>query len=191
MATTGSANMFVLNLQELQNVVTSAAGPTQTLNAAVAQLQQMVLFDTKQILADSIRPFSSNATAMSSTTIQGPLIISSGTPGIGKYLTCLDETGTAQWGPIAQPSDARFKKNVRPLASEPIMAGLHGVRFEWGNGRTDVGVIAQDVEKVLPEAFIAGNPAAVEYYKIIPVLIEEIKRLEAKVDALTASMNAA
>jgi hypothetical protein len=96
MATTGAANSFVLNITELQNVVTSAGGPVASLNAAVAQLQQMVLFDTKQIKADSVVPFSASNTSMSNTVIGGSLVISAaGTPGLGKYLTCIDSVGTA------------------------------------------------------------------------------------------------
>jgi len=81
------------------------------------------------------------------------------------------------------PSDARYKKNIRPLDADTILDGLRGVRFEWLNGDTDVGVVAQDVEKVLPEAWHAGAPATVEYHKIIPVLIEAVKALKAEVRA--------
>jgi len=186
MATTGGANGFVLNIVELQNVITSAGGPSATLNTAVAQLQQMVLFDTKQIKADSVVPFTASNTSMSNTVIGGSLVISAaGTPGLGKYLTCIDTAGTAEWRTLAVPSDARFKKNIRPIddASE-ILDGLHGARFEWLDGCKDIGVIAQDVEKVLPEAWRAGEPATVEYHKIIPVLIEVIKGLKADVKAL-------
>jgi len=183
MATTGAANNFVLNITELQNVVTSAGGPTASLNAAVAQLQQMVLFDTKQIKADSVVPFTAANTSMSNTVIGGSLVISAaGTPGLGKYLTCIDTAGTAEWR-TGVPSDARYKKNIRALDAGAILDGLRGVRFEWLNGDTDVGVIAQDVEKVLPEAWHAGAPATVEYHKIIPVLIEAIKALKAEVRA--------
>ena len=191
MAATGAANNFVLNITELQNVITSAGGPTATLNAAVAQIQQMVLFDTKQIKANSVVPFDSAATTTSNTNINGSLVISAaGTPGVGKYLTCIDTTGTAEWQTLAIPSDARFKMNIRPLAdAHIILNGLHGVRFEWVGGSSDIGVIAQDVEKVLPEAFKAGYPATVEYHKIIPVLIEAIKDLQFQVEALTKQVS--
>lgn len=187
MATTGAANGFVLNIVELQNVITSSAGPATSLNAAVAQLQQMVLFDTKQIKADSVVPFSASNTSMSNTVIEGSLVISAGSPGLGKYLTCIDSVGTAEWR-TGVPSDARFKKNIRPL-DPAILDGLRGVRFEWLDGATDVGVVAQDVEKMLPEAWHAGEPATVEYHKIIPVLIEAIKGLKAEVKALTEQVS--
>jgi len=182
MATTGGANSFVLNIVELQNVITSSSGPAASLNTAVEQLQQMVLFDTKQIKADSVVPFSAPGTTLSNTVIGGSLVISAGAPALGRYLTCIDSVGTAEWR-AGVPSDARFKKNIRPLDGE-ILEGLHGVRFEWLNGVTDVGVVAQDVEKVLPEAWHAGEPATVEYHKIIPVLIEAVKALKAEVKAL-------
>jgi hypothetical protein len=189
MATTGGANGFVLNIVELQNVITNASGPAAALNTAVAQLQQMVLFDTKQIKADSVVPFSESNTSMSNTIISGSLVISAaGTPGLGKYLTCIDSAGTAEWR-SGMPSDARFKKNIRPLDTAGILDGLRGTRFEWLDGTTDVGVIAQDVEKVLPEAWHAGSPATVDYYKIIPVLIEVIKDMKADIKALNDTIS--
>lgn len=189
MATTGAANSFVLNIVELQNVITSSAGPAANLNTAVAQLQQMVLFDTKQIKADTVVPFSASNTTLSNTVIGGGLVISAaGTPALGKYLTCIDGAGTAEWRAGA-PSDARYKTNIRPLEAGAILEGLRGVRFNWLNGEPDVGVLAQDVEKVLPEAWHAGAPATVEYHKIIPVLIEAVKGLQAEVKALTQKVS--
>lgn len=194
MATTGGANPFVVNLTELQNVITSAGGTAPSLSNAVAQLQQMVLYDTKEIRANILNSFDTGSISVNSplgptTTIGGALIISAaGSPGIGKYLTCTDTIGTAEWQPPAAPSDRALKANIRPIGDAwAVLEGLHGVRFEWHNGgRTDVGVIAQDVEKVLPEAFVrpSSGPAMVEYHKIIPVLIETVKGLERRVSEL-------
>jgi hypothetical protein len=62
------------------------------------------------------------------------------------------------WGPFSNPSDARLKKNIRPLegALEKLLA-LRGVEFEWRRedlarlrpGR-HAGLIADEVEKVFP-----------------------------------------
>ena len=117
------------------------------------------------------------------TVISGPLTVSgAGTPGLGYYLTCMDGVGTAQWRPPGSVSDVRRKTNIRTLegASE-ILEGIRGVRFEWLTGGADVGVIAQEVATVLPEAVHGGDPFVVEYVKIIPVLVEVIKELRARV----------
>ena len=198
MAATGAPNNFVLNLYELQNVITSAGGTTSTdsLSTAVSQIQQMVLFDTKEIKANILGAFDSSTIQVqtpfttSTTVIGGQLIISAaGTPGLGKYLTCTDTLGTAEWLPLAMPSDREWKKDIRPLEdAAAIIDGIHGVRFRWKeSGRADVGVIAQDVARVLPEGYMESSgarPAMVEYLKIIPVLVEAVKGLQRRVEVL-------
>ena len=50
----------------------------------------------------------------------------------------------------------------------------------------DVGVIAQEIEKVLPTAVIDRDNGykAVKYERIIPLLIEAIKDLKKEIDKL-------
>ena len=124
------------------------------------------------------------------TRVQGGLMLSgTGTPRIGYYLTCMDLSGTSQWQAPGSVSDARWKTDIRPLEeSGKILAGLRGVRFQWIGGSNDVGVIAQDVSAVLPEAVHLGDPSVVEYHKIIPVLIEAVKALESRVSLLESRL---
>ena len=127
-------------------------------------------------------------TGAGKTIISGDLQIN-GTPAIGHYLTCTDSLGTAQWLPPGFLSDSRWKTNIRPLDYQNIMGGLRGVRFEWIGGKEDIGFIAQEVAAVMPEAVFEGSgdrPSMVEYQKIIPVLLEAIKGLEARVNHLEA-----
>jgi hypothetical protein len=66
-----------------------------------------------------------------------------------------------------------------------LLDNIHGVRFTWkDNGYPSLGVIAQDVEKVLPE--LVGNDKSVNYNGIIAVLIEAIKELRQEVSNLKA-----
>ena len=120
------------------------------------------------------------------TTISGPLSITgAATPGLGYYLTCMDGVGTAEWQPPGTVSDARRKTNVRSIEeASRILEGIRGVRFEWLTGGSDVGVIAQEVATVLPEAVRGGNPFVVEYWKIVPVLVEVVKELLGRVSTL-------
>lgn len=114
-----------------------------------------------------------------------------GTPAIGKYLTCMDGLGTAEWQVPAVPSDARLKRNVRRLeGSADILSNIQGVRFNWKEGgEEDVGLIAQEVAAVLPEAVVSGTEyMQVQYTKLIPVLIEEIKDLRGRVHSLESSL---
>jgi hypothetical protein len=140
-----------------------------------------------QVGSPPIYPLS--VTGAGATLITGGLTLSgAGSPSLGYYLTCMDASGRAEWKPPGSVSDARLKREIRPLEdSARIFSGLRGVRFQWLNGSNDVGVIAQEVGAVLPEAVHVGvgsNPSVVEYHKIIPVLIEVVKGLEARLSTL-------
>jgi len=89
-------------------------------------------------------------------------------------------------------SDERLKDNVKVIenASDKV-AQLRGVEFDWNDKQStyeghDVGVIAQDVEKVLPELVQTRDDGykAVKYEKIVGLLIEAIKDLQDEVKAL-------
>jgi hypothetical protein len=128
--------------------------------------------------------------AAGNTTITGGLTLAgAGTPGAGLYLTCMDSLGTAQWQTLAIPSDERLKTDIRPIHNySAVLEAIRGVRFRWSDGGAqDIGVIAQDLLPVLPEAVIEGidgRPHLVHYNKIIPVLVEAIKGLEERVKEL-------
>jgi|TARA_E500000318_G_scaffold117_1_gene166 hypothetical protein len=100
-------------------------------------------------------------------------------------------------------SDESLKENVVNIPN-PLEAikKLNGVTFDWKpewldkqggeDGyfvrKRDVGVIAQDVEKVLPEAVAkrSNGIKAVKYDRLTCLLIEAVKKLQDKVDTLSA-----
>jgi len=103
--------------------------------------------------------------------------------------------GTSAW---TNTSDARLKKNIVPISGAlDLIEALQGVRFDWRQpdersvgkalnlpaGERQIGFIAQDVEKVLPEAIsqAKGREAllGVEESKVVPVLVEAVKQLAA------------
>lgn len=94
-------------------------------------------------------------------------------------------------------SDQRQKDDIVPIGS--ALEKLHkirGVTFTWNDkapswteslrNKQDVGVIAQEIEMVLPEAVTIrkGGFKAVDYQRIVPLLIESIKELTARVEEL-------
>ena len=96
-------------------------------------------------------------------------------------------------------SDKKLKSNINTLCSSlDKVKNMRGVSFEWnaGNkkGQRDIGVIAQEMEGVLPEVVqdtilsvgeFKDNTEkykTVDYEKIVPVLIEAIKELSDKLD---------
>ena len=93
-------------------------------------------------------------------------------------------------------SDLRLKKNIK-LIQDPLdkLKEINGVTFDWKEGFTDIhkfegndiGVIAQEVETVIPNIVrqhkINGY-RSVQYDKLTPLLIEAVKELSKKVDSL-------
>lgn len=99
-------------------------------------------------------------------------------------------------GNVTAYSDARLKTNVQviPDALAKVQS-LSGYTYD----RTDMdlrqtGVIAQEVEKVLPEAVTAPSSEdgyyGVNYGSMVGLLIESIKELKAEVDDLKAQLEA-
>ena len=113
-------------------------------------------------------------------------------PGTG-YENFIAATISATGDVIAySSSDERLKDNQKNIdnALEKVES-LNGIEFDWNNKQDtftghDVGVIAQEVEKVLPEIVNTRDTGykAVKYEKLVPLLIEAIKELSEKVKIL-------
>ena len=88
-------------------------------------------------------------------------------------------------------SDEKLKKEIQPVtyALQSIQS-ISGVRYRWidesRGTTTQIGVIAQDVEQVIPEAVHTDHNGfkSVSYDRIIPLLIEAVKELKARVEVL-------
>ena len=85
-------------------------------------------------------------------------------------------------GTLTQNSDATLKKNIEPIANATgLLQQLHGYRYEWKDEHADadkqLGLLAQEVQKVLPELVKEGDNGklGVNYSGLIPVLLEALK----------------
>ena len=114
--------------------------------------------------------------------------------------------GVTVVGNLNSTSDIRYKKNIETIDSAlDKVQSLRGVTFEWDNdafkedetskkpnftGRA-TGVIAQDVEKVLPEAVSENEDGFknVSYGNMVGLLIEAIKEQQAQIDELKTKLN--
>jgi hypothetical protein len=96
-------------------------------------------------------------------------------------------------------SDERFKQNITAIKS-PLqkLMQLNGVEYEMKTttfaknhftpGR-QMGLIAQNVEKVIPEAVSEMDGyKGVDYARLVPLLIESIKELQKEIEELKAKM---
>ena len=81
-------------------------------------------------------------------------------------------------------SDIRLKKDIRTTEGLEIIRDLRGVSFNWKNsGLPSAGLIAQEVEKVLPEAVTVDNITGmknVNYGAVLAPVVESIKELDEK-----------
>ena len=89
-------------------------------------------------------------------------------------------------------SDERLKDNIKPI-TEPLwkVSQIGGYTFDWNEKQDtyeghDVGVVAQEIHKVLPEVVAerSNGYLGVKYEKIVPLLIESIKELKQEVDEI-------
>jgi hypothetical protein len=118
-----------------------------------------------------------------------------GGTGITALTLDMSEAGAATFNAIVNApnfnttSDVRLKDNIRTFESAmDVVSQLRGVRFAWKEtGVETVGLIAQEVEKVLPE--LIGTNAdtglkSVSYSNMVAVLIEAVKELKAEIEEL-------
>jgi len=115
--------------------------------------------------------------------------------GAGTYQGYFEGAVAATGNIIAfTSSDKRLKKNIINIEN-PIdkIKKLNGVSFEWKHeidetvmNKTNLGVIAQEVQKVLPEIVKERDDGylAIKYEQIVPVLIEGIKEQQKQIDEL-------
>jgi hypothetical protein len=102
-------------------------------------------------------------------------------------------SGTVNAANFNTTSDATLKTNVETLSgSLDAVKSLRGVSFDWiENGNSDVGVIAQEVEAVLPDVVSTNDQGikSVKYGNMVALLIEAMKEQQAQIDELKAQLN--
>lgn len=138
------------------------------------------------------------------TAQTGLAIMNSNATATGVFANFCNSGGTVQ-GSISQTnstttafntsSDRRLKEHFRKLTdSGKIIDGIQPVIFDWKWGGKDFhGVVAQDLARVYPEAVHKGDtgkdvtePWQVDYSKLVPVLVAQIKELRQRVSELEA-----
>jgi len=89
-------------------------------------------------------------------------------------------------------SDIRLKENIKEINPEEALQdvlNLRGVRFNWKNDpgkEVKIGLIAQEVEKIIPEVVSTGSDGykSVSYSNLVSVLIEAIKEQQKQIEEL-------
>lgn len=130
-------------------------------------------------------------TLHATTAIVGSAVsISAGALDGGRTVRILGENlnvlGIATAQDFDSLSDINFKENISTVHNAlETVEQLRGVSFNWKeSGEPSYGVIAQEMENVLPELVHGDDPKRVNYNGIIGVLIEAVKELSAEVKQL-------
>ena len=131
------------------------------------------------------------ATATTATTATTAATANALNTGNSYTVVNLTATGTVQAATINATSDAALKADIRPIPQAlDMIAALRGVQFNWvDTGLPSAGLIAQDVQAVLPEAVSTADAGhlTLNYNAVVGVLVEAVKKLTARVEYLEAS----
>lgn len=149
------------------------------------------------------------AVSMNTQGLMGAIFVSSnGNESIGTIApsTNLEVAGTVSasalvvngdisyTGGIYDLSDRRLKEHIVPLTNPlEMIKAISGVYYNMIStpSKREVGVIAQDVETVLPEAIhIDGTGIkSVDYTRLVPLLLEAIKAQQQQINELREELN--
>tara|TARA_R100001230_G_scaffold24509_1_gene16616 strand:+ start:64 stop:1470 length:1407 start_codon:yes stop_codon:yes gene_type:complete len=126
------------------------------------------------------------------TVVASKAVVVDGNKDIASFRH-LTATGTITAGSFMYSSDESLKKDIKTI-EEPIekIKQLRGVSYTWNEnstqeGKKDIGLIAQEVEKVLPELVAQSDSMdtkTVNYGHLIGLLIEAVKDQQKQIDEL-------
>jgi hypothetical protein len=140
----------------------------------------------------------------------GSRMLSDGTvePSVVTVTASTDSTGegeirldaaTCTVRQLATHSDLTLKTDVRVVeGAAQILESVRGYTFDWSDGSTarqrlhtpdyrEYGLIAQEVQRAVPSAVVqSGGTLSVSYASIVPLLVEAVRELSARVAQLEA-----
>lgn len=125
-----------------------------------------------------------------------------GSVGIGTAPSAtakLDVAGTVKASAIDYNSDERLKQNITEIkSSQEIINRLRPVSYFWnetgkkkgGNAQLQYGLVAQEVEKVLPNIVSTDNDGykSVNYNELIPLLLQTVQEQGKKIEELQKAL---
>lgn len=86
------------------------------------------------------------------------------------------------------PSDARLKSNLETVESAlAVLMTLNVYRYNWKNTEiSDIGLLAQEVEKIYPEAVktLESGVKTIDYNKLMVLIIRAIQEIKKELDSL-------
>ena len=169
---------------------TTAVNIGSTLGSSITTINQAAVVGTTLAV---------NGGVASSSYTTGTLLV---TGGVGVSGAMFVNGNLTSYGNVVAwyASDKRLKTNIVPISGAmDKISQIGGYSFDWNaEGRAqdpqaqlhEVGVIAQEIQAVLPEVVVerTNGYLAVNYEKIIPLLIQGMKELQAEINTLKAKL---
>ena len=170
----------------------STLGTLQISSGIVTATSGIVTYYGDGYNLENVRPSLTDDTSTNSTFYPVYVDSTSGTPTqtsvSSTKLNFNPSTGNFSATQFTSLSDISKKTKIRPVENAlEITKQLEGVRFDWiDNNKPSIGLIAQQVEKVLPELVETSDDGikSVSYGNIIGVLVEAIKEQQKLIDKL-------
>lgn len=191
--TVGNVTATNVNVSGITTSVRFNVGTAQTINATGINVTGVVT--ATSFVGDGSGLTGAGATLNDDTTTNATYypVFSTATSGSlttakvsSTKLTYNPSTGQMTAVDFNSTSDVNLKTNIQTVENAlNIVNSLRGVSFDWKeSGLPSYGVIAQELEQILPELVKGEEQKSVNYNGIIGVLIEAIKELKSEIEKL-------
>jgi hypothetical protein len=189
------------NVQAYNSTLAAVAGGTYSGDDSITTIGTITAGSVTAILPTGTVSGSSQVTLSSTTGGGTSANVQFNSLGIGMAASATAGRIDATNDIVAySSSDIRFKENIKPIEN-PLekISKISGNTYDWkqenqiehGYEGNDVGVIAQEIEEVLPQLVQTRENGykAVKYDKLVALLIEGIKEQQSKIEELTNRIN--
>ena len=196
---------FLVNIIPLQNIQTNTSGldATTQLSNTVDGLVQMVNFEQKRIYTDNLSSYTPDASIQVLSPMNlngvnitggGSVLVNGGGNATGTFTNLVvDASGTfgglVYAAGFVTVSDERKKQSIQRFDTSRLqqLDAVHAYSYKL-HGNEEIGFLAQEVQKEFPELVhdVKGN-LLLNYQGLVPVLLEAIHDLRARVSTLEAS----
>lgn len=198
---TGSTPITLLNIH-VSGTTTNQAGiirfTNTTNNDATDNYSSYIAGIRTNSPSSGAQALAFGTSASTAVPVERMRIDPNGNVGIGTTTPSykLHVIGRIKTDGINETSDRRLKKNVEPLSgSLNLIQQLQGVTYEWKDPEresgTQLGLIAQDVEEVIPYIVNTDNEGykSLQYSVIVALLIEGVKDQQSEIEELKYQMS--
>ena len=98
----------------------------------------------------------------------------------------IDNSGAIYSGSFVYSSDVSLKEDIQTIEN-PLekVQQLRGVSYKWKDtGRKDIGLVADEVQEVLPELVVEKGHKHIDYGHMIGLLVEAMKEQQKEIEEL-------